>query len=313
MTEFGLIEYVATLFQGVNHHQWESIGDDCTVLPIGGGEVIVITTDMLQEDVHFLRGATSARELGRKSLAVNISDVAAMGVRPVAALLSVALPAECRDEWAKEFVEGFHSLAAEYDVALVGGDTTSSKGGVSINVVAIGRGRAECIKRRSAASVGDIIYVGGELGASALGLKDILQGNVNTDYAALHRNPQPQVELGEWLGSRVEVNAMMDISDGLASDLCHILKQSGCGARIDVDAVPAAGGDVEVAVCGGEDYKLLYTVCRDRADYFEEAHKQKFGCAPYRVGEIISSAEPKIRWVKGDKEIAPAWRGFSHF
>ena len=106
---------------------------------------------------------------------------------------------------------------------------------------------------------------------------------------------------------------MMDISDGLASDLCHILKQSGCGACIDVDAVPAAGGDVEAAVCGGEDYKLLYTVCRDRVDYFEEAHKQKFGCAPYRVGEIISSAEPKIRWVKGDKEITPAWRGFSHF
>ena len=94
MTEFGLIEYVAKLFGDVDRQGWEAIGDDCTVLPIGGGEVIVMTTDMLQEDVHFLRSATSARELGRKSLAVNLSDVAAMGVRPVAALLSLALPAE---------------------------------------------------------------------------------------------------------------------------------------------------------------------------------------------------------------------------
>ncbi len=313
MTEFGLIEYVATLFRGVNHHQWEAIGDDCTVLPIGGGEVIVITTDMLQEDVHFLRAATSARELGRKSLAVNLSDVAAMGVKPVATLLSVALPAECRDEWAKEFLVGFHSLAAEYDVALVGGDTTSSKDGVSINVVAIGRGKAECVKRRSAAKEGDIIYVGGELGASALGLRDILQGEVNSDYAAVHRNPQPQVELGGWLGSRGEVNAMMDLSDGLASDLCHILKQSGCGARIDVDALPAAEGDAQAAVCGGEDYKLLFTVCGAQANSFEKAYRLRFGCVPYRVGQVVASAEPVICWLKQGREIEPEWQGFSHF
>ena len=139
MTEFGLIEYVAKLFGDVERQGWEAIGDDCTVLPIGGDEVLVITTDMLQENVHFLRSATSARELGRKSLAVNLSDVAAMGVKPVATLLSMALPAELTEEWAKEFLDGFHSLAKEHDVALVGGDTTSSKSGVSINVVAIGR------------------------------------------------------------------------------------------------------------------------------------------------------------------------------
>ena len=127
MTEFGLIEYVAKLFGDVERQGWEAIGDDCTVLPIGGDEVLVITTDMLQEDVHFLRSATSARELGRKSLAVNLSDVAAMGVKPVATLLSMALPAELTEEWAKEFLDGFHSLAKEHDVALVGGDTTSSK------------------------------------------------------------------------------------------------------------------------------------------------------------------------------------------
>ena len=272
-----------------------------------------MTTDMLQEDVHFLRSATSARELGRKSLAVNLSDVAAMGVKPVAALLSVALPKNLTDEWAKEFLDGFHSLAAQYGVALVGGDTTSSKAGVSINVVAIGRGRAECVKRRSAARVGDAIYVGGELGASALGLRDILSGELDTCNAAIHRNPEPQVELGEWLGERGEVRAMMDLSDGLASDLCHILKLSSCGAEVDVDAVPAVEGDIEAAVCGGEDYKLLFTVDDSAAEQFERCFEQKFGYAPYRVGRVVASSVPQIVWLKSGQRITPSWRGFTHF
>lgn len=313
MTEFGLIEYVAQLFGSMERQGWEPIGDDCTVLPIGGGEVLVLTTDMLQEDVHFLRAATSARELGRKSLAVNLSDVAAMGIKPVATLLSMALPEALTDEWAKDFLDGFHSMAAEYGVALVGGDTTSSKGGVSINVVAIGRGGAECVKRRSAAVVGDVIYVGGELGASALGLRDILSGEKETPNAAIHRNPEPQVELGEWLGRRKEVHAMMDLSDGLASDLCHILKLSGCGAEVDVDAVPAVGGDVESAVCGGEDYKLLFTVDGSAAEQFERDFNSRYGCMPYRIGRVVASSEPQIKWLKSGCEISPSWRGFSHF
>lgn len=313
MTEFGLIEYVAQLFGLMERQGWEAIGDDCTVLPIGGGEVLVITTDMLLEDVHFLREATSARELGRKSLAVNLSDVAAMGIRPVAALLSVALPEGLTDEWAKEFLDGFHSMAAQYGVALVGGDTTSSKAGVSINVVAIGRGRAECVKRRSAAMVGDAIYVGGELGASALGLRDILSGELATPNAAIHRNPEPQVEMGAWLGERGEVRAMMDLSDGLASDLCHILKLSGCGAEVDVDALPAVGGDVEAAVCGGEDYKLLFTVDGSAVEQFERDFEQKFGRAPYRIGRIVTSSEPQIVWLKSGQKITTSWCGFTHF
>ncbi|MBQ2374437.1 MAG: thiamine-phosphate kinase [Alistipes sp.] len=313
MTEFGLIEYVAKLFGDVERQEWEAIGDDCTVLPIGGGEVLVMTTDMLQEDVHFLRSATSARELGRKSLAVNLSDVAAMGVKPVATLLSIALPQDLTDEWAKEFLEGFHSLAKEHSVALVGGDTTSSRAGVSINVVAIGRGEAQRVKRRSAAQVGDVIYVAGELGVSALGLRDIFSGDVESDFAAQHRNPRPQVEEGVWLGARQEVHAMMDLSDGLASDLCHILKLSNCGAEIDVDAIPAVQGDVEAAVCGGEDYKLLFTVEESSAEAFERDFQLKFQYPVYRIGRVVASAEPTIQWFKDGDNITPSWRGFSHF
>ena len=313
MTEFGLIEYVARLFGDVDRQGWESIGDDCTVLPIGGGEVLVMTTDMLQEDVHFLRGAISAYGLGRKSLTVNLSDVAAMGVKPVAALLSLALPSDATDEWAKEFLDGFHSLAAEHNVALVGGDTTSSKGGVSINVVAIGRGRAECVKRRAAAQAGDVIFVGDKLGASALGLKDILRGEYATPLADIHRNPVAQIAEGEWLGAREEVHAMMDLSDGLASDLCHILKLSHCGAEVDVEAIPAVEGDVESAVCGGEDYKLLFTVTESAAEQLKRDFRECFGKDIYAVGRITASSEPEICWTENGRKITPQWRGFSHF
>jgi thiamine-monophosphate kinase len=313
MTEFGLIEYVARLFGDVERQGWEAIGDDCTVLPIGGGEVLVITTDMLQEDVHFLRSATSAYELGCKSLAVNLSDVAAMGVKPVATLLSIALPKDLTDEWAKEFFDGFHSLAKEHNVALVGGDTTSSKSGVSINVVAIGRGRAEYVKRRSAAKVGDVVCVGAQLGASALGLRDILSGCLDSEYAAQHRNPQAQIAEGEWLGAREQVHAMMDLSDGLASDLCHILKLSQCAAEVDVDSIPAVEGDVEVAVCGGEDYKLLFTVEASAFDALKQDFEEQFHAPLYKIGRIIADATPEIHWLKDGERITPLWRGFSHF
>lgn len=313
MSEFGLIEHIARLFADVDRRGWEAIGDDCTVLPIGEDEALVITTDMLVEDVHFLREATSAEELGRKALAVNLSDVAAMGMPAVATLLSVALPANAGEEWAKEFIAGYHSLSKEQGVALVGGDTTSSEDKIVINVVAVGRGLLSNVKRRSSAKTGDAIYVGGCLGASALGLKDILAGEFNTPNARLHRQPVAQSQEGVWLGGRSEVHAMMDLSDGLASDLCHILRASQCAAEVIVEHIPAVDGDVESAVCGGEDYKLLFTVECDVAEDFERDFEAQFGYRPYRIGRIIESAQPEIIWLDKGERITPQWRGFTHF
>ena len=313
MSEFGLIEHIARLFADADHKGWEAIGDDCTVLPIGDGEALAITTDMLVEGVHFLRDATSAKELGRKALAVNLSDVAAMGLPAVATLLSVALPKDAGEEWAREFIEGFHSLASEQGVVLVGGDTTSAVDKIAINVVAIGRGPLSNVKRRSAARVGDVIYVGGSLGASAIGLKDILSQKYDTPYAEQHRLPVAQCAEGAWLGAREEVHAMVDLSDGLASDILHILHASKCGAEIMVEQIPAEQGDVESAVCGGEDYKLLFTVEGRDADEFECAFEQKFGYKPYRVGRIVESDDSEIIWLSEGERICPQWRGFTHF
>ena len=149
MTEFGFIDKICARFAELPLNGFEGIGDDCAVLPVADGDALLFTADLLNEGVHFLRRATSARELGGKALAVNLSDIAAMGGRPVATLLSLALPPDAGETWAEEFMEGYRALSERYGVALVGGDTTRSGQGITINVTAIGR--APC--RASSAAV----------------------------------------------------------------------------------------------------------------------------------------------------------------
>ena len=271
MTEFGFIDSIKTLFAPLPDNGFEGIGDDCSVLSVGGGESLVFTADLLTEGVHFLRTATSPRELGRKSLAVNLSDVASMGARPVATLLSLSLPDDATGTWAEEFMQGYRELSQEFGVTLAGGDTTRSAAGITINVTAIGRAADTHIKRRSGARPGDVIFTAGALGASGTGLRDILAGRYDTPAAAVHRNPRPQVAEGVWLGQRHEVHAMMDISDGLSSELLHICSQSDTGCRVYEERIPidyqtavmAEELNMNVTTCalnGGEDYELLFTV-----------------------------------------------------
>lgn len=312
MTEFGFIDHIRRLFGALPSNGFEGIGDDCAVLSVGGGESLVFTTDMLTEGVHFLRAATSARELGRKSLAVNLSDVASMGARPVATLLSLSLPADATDEWAEEFIAGYREFSVRYDTALVGGDTTRSASGITINVTAIGRAADTHLKRRSAARAGDIVLVGGELGTSGAGLRDLVAGRYDTPAAAVHRNPEPQVTEGIWLGNRQEVHAMMDLSDGLASDIRHILDSSSVGAEIDTDRIPvAAGSDLRTAACGGEDYKLLLTAAAESAERLAADFLSHFGRPLYPVGRI--TAAPGLVWLRAGKPEPLDWQGFTHY
>lgn len=297
------------MFGTLPHSGFEPIGDDCTVLAMGD-EALVMTTDMLVEDVHFLREASTPEEVGIKSLMVNISDVAAMGAKPIATLLSIALPESAQGEWAEAFMRGYHEASAKEGVALVGGDTTASKDRIAINVVAIGRAPMSNIKRRSAAKVGDIIAVTGKLGISSKGLVDIMFGDVNTVAAKAHRIAQARTSEGVWLGTRTEVHAMMDISDGIASDIKHIMELSGVGATIELTKVPT-DYDIRYATTGGEDYELLLTVDSNRFDTLAEELERATGTRLTAIGTITDDRE--LRWLENGASTNMELTGFTHF
>lgn len=285
--EFDFIADISKMFAQVPNNDFEGIGDDCAILSIGD-EVLVFTSDMLNEDVHFLADKSTAYQIGYKSLMVNISDVAAMGATPIATLLSLALPEERFGKWSADFMKGYHAASRKYGVKLVGGDTTKSQSGICVSVTAIGRAPKENIKRRSAAKVGDVIMVTGKLGASAAGLRDVIDGRLTTRNAKIHLMPEARVKEGIWLGTQREVHAMMDISDGIGSDLQHIISASKKGALLFENRVPKAkGADFDDALSGGEDYELLFTVDKRKADDLARRFEEKFGKPLYNIGGIV--------------------------
>lgn len=308
--EFGFIGDIAKMFAMLPHNGFEAIGDDCTVVDCGDGEALVLSTDMLIENVHFLRSASSAEEVGEKSLMVNLSDIAAMGACPVATLLSIALPKSAQGEWAEAFMRGYHAASEREGVALVGGDTTASGEHIAINVVAIGRAPKSHIKRRSAARVGDAICVTGRLGVSSKGLVDIMFGDLDTSAAKSHRRAQARTAEGAWLGSREEVHAMMDLSDGIASDIEHILELSNVGATIDLERIPT-DYDLRYALSGGEDYELLFTVEGDRAEEVCNALSRECGTAATVIGRIVE--QRGVEWQERGERIELDLKGFTHF
>lgn len=309
-SEFSFIGDIAKMCASLSHNGFEPIGDDCTVIEIGGEEVLVATTDMLVEDVHFLRWASSAEEVGEKSLMVNLSDVAAMGATPVATLLSIALPATAQGDWAEGFMRGYYEASARCGVALVGGDTTASTDKIAINVVAIGRAPKQNIKRRSAAKVGDAICVTGKLGASSKGLVDIMFGDLNTTAAKIHRRAQARIAEGKWLGQQCEVHAMMDISDGIASDIKHIMELSKVGARIELERIPT-DYDIRYATTGGEDYELLFTVAGNKVESLIERFNEATGCVMTKIGEIVEG--DNVEWLENGAPTEIELNGFTHF
>lgn len=317
--EFDFIESIKRLFAKMPKNDFEGIGDDCSVLPIGSGEALLFTSDMLNEGIHFLADKSTPFQIGYKSVMVNISDVAAMGAKPVATMLSLALPEERFGEWSQAFMEGYYAASKKYGVKLVGGDTTKSEAGICVSVTAIGRAQQINIKRRSAAKVGDAVMVTGKLGASAVGLRDVLENRLTTRNAKIHLMPEARVNEGIWLGEQPEVHAMMDISDGIGSDLQHIISASKRGAVIYKDCLPQAeGADFTDALSGGEDYELLFTVDRRKADDLAQRFEAKFRKPLYNIGVIVKgeggSYDLGIEDSNGEKIYCSAgWSGYHHF
>ena len=308
-SEFSFIGDIATMFGALPHHGFEPIGDDCTVLDMGD-EALVMTTDMVVEDIHYLDGVSSPEDVAHKSLMVNLSDVAAMGAKPIATLLSLSLPEKAQGEWAERFMQSYYEASARLGVALVGGDTTASHDRTTINVVAIGRAPKANIKRRSAAAVGDIIAVTGKLGAASKGLVDIMFGDLGTEATRAQRLAQARIAEGVWLGGRSEVRAMMDISDGIASDIRHIMEQSNVGAEIELSAIPT-DYDIRFATTGGEDYELLLTVEANSFEALSTQFKEVTGTELTAIGRITDDGE--LRWLDSGIPTELELKGFTHF
>jgi thiamine-monophosphate kinase len=240
------------------------IGDDCAVVRPRQGEELVVTTDMSLENVHFRRDWHPPESVGHRCLTRGLSDLAAMGARPEAAFLSLAVPAELTGRWLERFLDGLFALADRVGVPLAGGDTADSHGLVLADIVLLGsvpKGRALL---RSGAQAGDIVYVTGTLGGAAAELAALRRdpGAFRRRGAAPHPHlyPEPRLEVGKRLLKRGFATAAIDLSDGLSTDLAHICERSHLAAVIDTESVPiAAGATLDQALHGGEDYELLFT------------------------------------------------------
>jgi thiamine-monophosphate kinase len=245
------------------------IGDDCAVLSANASTDLLITTDLFIEDVHFRRAWQSAHSVGHKVLTRGLSDIAAMGGSPRFAFLSLALPRATTQRWVDNFLDGFLALAKQHHVVLVGGDTGSSPHGFLADIIVVGEVLAGSAILRSGARAGDEIWVTGQLGGAAAELSRLRNnGKAAVKSSAKRRAgsnpyfyPQARVEIGASLRTAGVASAMMDISDGLSTDLLRLTQASDTGAIIEEAAIPrAAGATLSQALHGGDDFELLFTV-----------------------------------------------------
>jgi thiamine-monophosphate kinase len=249
-----------------------SIGDDCAALLIPPGQEALVTTDFSLEGVHFRREWHPPEVVGHRCLTRGLSDIAAMGGRPIAAFLSLALPRNLPQSWINRFYSGLLRQADAFQTTLAGGDIAQSPGGILADVVVVGSAPKGKAIPRSGARPGDRIYVTGQLGGSSAALRLLFSGRKlrPADFPQ-HFHPQPRVGVGKFLREKRLASAMIDISDGLSTDLAHLCEESGVGAEIRADAIPLASigkpaheVDLQAALHGGEDYELLFTAPRKK-------------------------------------------------
>lgn len=314
MSEFALIDRLAGRVPTSGPGVALSIGDDAAVLAGIDDQQLVACTDTLNVGTHFTDDARPGA-LGHKALAVNLSDVAAMGASPRWALLNLSLP-DADAGWLDAFADGFGALARAHGVSLVGGDTC--RGALSISVTVLGVVPPGSALRRDRAHAGDRVFVSGTLGDAALGLRERLAGRpVDATLARALDQPEPQVPLGE--GLRLLASACIDLSDGLLADLGHLVRQSGLAARVDLHRLPASSflqalpepERFDLQLAGGEDYGLCFTAAPARQGEIESL-AASLGVPVARIGELEPGSG--IRCLHRDgRGFQPGKVGWEHF
>jgi thiamine-monophosphate kinase len=302
------------------------IGDDCAVLDPPRGHELLVTTDLCLEGIHFRRDWHPADSVGHRCLARGLSDIAAMAGEPLACFLSLGLPADIPQEWVDEFFTGFIKLAKRFGIPLAGGDTGESPHGVIADVMVVGSAPRGKAVRRSRAKPGDSIYVTGALGGSAAGFERLLREarRKSKDFNRRERRgfaesgkktqrdphfyPEPRIALARKL--RGIASSMIDLSDGLSTDLAHICEESGVGAELEAEAIPVArGATTEQALHGGEDYELLFTASEKK-----RVPTLIAGVPVRKIGRITRERAQMIWMVTPDGErVAMPSGGWEHF
>jgi thiamine-monophosphate kinase len=305
----------------------KGIGEDCAVLETDGDSLLLVTTDTLVDGIHFTAETLPPQALGWKALAVNISDIAAVGGTPHTAFLSIGIKPETEVRYVESFMAGFEAMAAETDIVLAGGDTVESPFGAVITITLLGEGNPEHLVYRSGAKNGDDIWVTGPLGDAAAGLFVLLNkkpaelAGYESLITALQR-PMPRLEIGKALGQSRLAHAMIDISDGVAKDLLHICEESGTGALLEAVSLPlsdplkrlaslANKNPMEWALQGGEDYELLFTASPKNKDKIVSLTTKILGNPAVKIGTIDQGDGIRLETDKGKQPLGPG--GYTHF
>ena len=304
------------------------IGDDCAVLSKDSRTDLVVTTDLLVEDIDFRLDWSKPEFIGHKALAVSLSDVAAMGAKPVWSMISIGVPERIwKTDFVDKFYKGYWRLAKKFDVEIIGGDISKTPDKIVIDSIAAGEVKKKKAVLRSGAKIGDLIFVTGSLGGASAGLKLLEDGFRYTDSEKIWRKrlllkqlrPLPRVYDGIKICEENLANSMIDLSDGLSSDLAHICRESRVGAKIFADKIPfhknlksvvkSPGEKINFAFDGGEDFELLFTVSPKKNFQLEKV-KENFPF--YAIGEITANIGT-IELITDEKAQVLEPKGFRHF
>ncbi len=328
--EFGLIGRISGMLAEPAAGVVRGIGDDVAVLDASGPEYLLATCDIQVEGVHFTREAITPYQLGRKAAAINVSDIAAMGGDPRWALVSLAIPGSTEVGYVEELYRGMREQAALAGASIVGGNLSRMKSLIVVDFTLLGLVAPERLTLRSTARAGDAILLTGSPGESRAGLELIrrqdlaVSGSSRQKLLERHLSPQPRLVEGQLLARSGRVSSMIDVSDGVISDLCHICESSGKGAEIEAASLPvspaiceaahAAGADsLQWVLSGGEDYELMFTSSPEAVPGLRKMLLDETGTSCAQIGRITAEiGEVWVRLADG-KRIAPSEKGWDHF
>ncbi len=315
--EFGLIDRLTKLLP-TSALVVEGIGDDCAVLRMHD-RLLLVSTDLCLEDIHFRRDTLAPGQIGWKAAAASLSDIAAMGSIPLFSLVSLACPGNVKVSYIEELYRGMSNALSSFGAIIVGGDTTRSEQKIVIDVMIIGEPLGNRFLRRRGAIPGDLLAITGSTGASAAGLHAIQHGHAEPALVHAHATPHPRIAEGQWLCARPAIHAMIDISDGLAQDARHIANASGLGVNIAAARLPLIDplaqycaenrlDPLPFMLSGGEDYELAFALSPSDANETMNAFASEFTTPVTIVGEFTDE------WTGGRLDGAPSLlTGFDHF